>query len=76
MLSLVLLLICITIMIIMYYVWADKTTYFCTNILLLCTVGSIDVFFIAVFESYLNKFVLEPLFPELLSYNLCSVKIN
>lgn len=48
-LNLILLLICITIMIIMYYVWADKMTFFVQKVWLLCTVGSIDVFFIAVF---------------------------
>lgn len=48
MLNLVILLIRIAIMIIMYYVWADKMTYFCTNVSLLCTVDSIDVFFISV----------------------------
>lgn len=35
MLILVLLLICLTIMIIMYKVWSDKMTYFCTNASLL-----------------------------------------
>lgn len=67
MLNLVILPICITIMIIRYYVCVDKMTYFCTNVSPLCTVGSIDALFITVMESYLNKFVLEPLFPEFLA---------
>lgn len=50
MLNLVILPICITIVIIRYYVCVDKTTYFCTNASLLCTVGSIDVLFIAVLK--------------------------
>lgn len=40
------------------------TKYFCTNVSLLCTVGSVDVFFIAIFESYLNKSALGSLIPE------------
>lgn len=68
MLTLVLLLIYITITIIMYYVWVGKMTYFCTSISLLYAVGSIDIFFISVLESYLNKFILVPLLPELLAY--------
>lgn len=43
------------------------TKYFCTNVSLLCTVGSVDVFFIDIFESYLNKFALGPLIPDVYS---------